>query len=142
MGGRQSVEVATPNFDRNEWEYVQEGRALPEEYGMFQTLRNLKTGAKVDEYEFVWPNEEEYSYYMKSFNWRFGQSNVVQSYGIVERRREGFCSNNYSANVYIEHILTRLSEIRDIPYPDNLYVLMEALEGYAKVFEHSKFFLI
>ena len=60
----------------------------------------------------------------------------------MEGNREGFCSNHYSANVYIEHVLTRLSEIRDIPCPDNLYVLMEALEGYAKVYEHSKYFLI
>jgi hypothetical protein len=46
------------------------------------------------------------------------------------------------ARVYIEHVIVRLSEINDIPFPENLYVLMEALEGYAKIYEHSKYFVI
>jgi hypothetical protein len=37
-------------------------------------------------------------------------------------------------------VKVRLSEITDIPYPDNLYLLMEALEGFGKIFEHSKYF--
>ena len=44
--------------------------------------------------------------------------------------------------MYIEHITHRLSEITDIPYPDNLYLLMEALEGYARIYKHSKYFRI
>lgn len=38
------------------------------------------------------------------------------------------------AKIYIEHIKIRISEISDIPYPDNLYVLMESLEGYNKIY--------
>jgi len=44
------------------------------------------------------------------------------------------CSMNYTARIYIEHMKVRLSEISDIPFPDNLYVLMESLEGYRKIF--------
>ena len=44
------------------------------------------------------------------------------------------------ANIYIEHIRSRVSEISDIPYPDNLYVLMESLEGYSRIYEKSKYF--
>ena len=29
----------------------------------------------------------------------------------------------------------RLSEISDIPYPENLYVLMESLEGFKQIFK-------
>lgn len=36
----------------------------------------------------------------------------------------------------------RLSEISDIPYPENLYVLMESLEGFKQIFKHSNFFQI
>jgi vacuolar-type H+-ATPase subunit C/Vma6 len=46
------------------------------------------------------------------------------------------------ASIYVEHIHLRLSEINDIPYPDNLYMLMEALEGYGVIYEHSKYFLV
>lgn len=52
------------------------------------------------------------------------------------------CSMNYTARIYIEHMKVRLSEISDIPFPDNLYVLMESLEGYRKIFQHSKYFQI
>lgn len=38
------------------------------------------------------------------------------------------------ASIYVEHIHLRLSEINDIPYPDNLYMLMEALEGYGVIY--------
>ena len=46
------------------------------------------------------------------------------------------------AKIFIEHIKIRISEISDIPYPDNLYILMESLEGFSKIFLHSKYFLI
>jgi hypothetical protein len=39
-------------------------------------------------------------------------------------------------------MLIRLSELSDIPFPDNLYVLMEGLEGYSQIYEHSKYFRI
>lgn len=52
------------------------------------------------------------------------------------------CSRNYTAQVYIEHVLLRLSDVSDIPFPDNLYVLMQCLEGYRQIYEHSKYFKI
>lgn len=39
-------------------------------------------------------------------------------------------------------MLSRLSEIKDVPYPDNLFLLMESLEGYGRIYVHSKYFLI
>jgi hypothetical protein len=53
-----------------------------------------------------------------------------------------FCSQSYTARVYIEHIHVRLSEIFDIPFPENLFVLREALEGYYQIYQHSKFFYV
>jgi hypothetical protein len=90
----------------------------------------------------MWSSEEEFLYYLKSYNWRSRQPSVVQSRYLVQSNREEVCSYNYTASVYVEHIHLRLSEISDIPYPDNLYMLMEALEGYAAVYEHSKYFIV
>ena len=36
----------------------------------------------------------------------------------------------------------RLSQINDIPYPENLFVLLQALEGYAAVYEKTSYFEI
>ena len=38
--------------------------------------------------------------------------------------------------------MSRLSEIKDIPYPDNLYLLMQSLEGYSRIFKHSHYFQV
>jgi hypothetical protein len=36
----------------------------------------------------------------------------------------------------------RLSEFKDIPYPDNLYCMMAMLDGYKKLYEKiGKFYL-
>ena len=88
MGVRQSVHIETPNLQLEEWEYVADDSQIPEEYGMFRTLRNKKTGEKIDEYDFIWPNEEEYHYYLKSFNWRYKQPNVVNTRYIILNNHE------------------------------------------------------
>jgi hypothetical protein len=44
--------------------------------------------------------------------------------------------------VYIYHPKVRLSDFRDIPYPDSLYCMMAMLEGYRKIFDKiGKFYL-
>jgi hypothetical protein len=52
---------------------------------MFRTLSNRKTGEMIDEFDMSWINEEEYSYYLKSFNWRYNQPNVVNTRFIVQK---------------------------------------------------------
>jgi hypothetical protein len=105
-------------------------------------LENLNTGEKIDEYEFMWPNQDELNYYLKSYNWRYNQPSVVSTKHIKIHNRNELCSRTYTARVYLEHVKLRLSDISDIPYPDNLYMLMESLEGYSKIYQHSKFFYI
>ena len=90
----------------------------------------------------MWVNEEEYQYYLKSLNWRHKQADVVNTKYFVENNKESICSHNYTARVYIEHPKIRLSEIGNIPFPENLYVLTAAMEGYDKVYEHSKYFIV
>jgi hypothetical protein len=53
-----------------------------------------------------------------------------------------FCNTNYSAKVYIEHIPVRLSDIQDIPYPENLYVLFSTLDGFEKLYHNVGYFKI
>lgn len=141
MGSKQSVAIETPEFNADDWEYLPEEEA-GEECGAFRTLRHRRTGEKVDEYRLIWPNEEEFSYYLKSFNWRNRQPNVVNTRFIRQQPSQELCSSSYSARVYVEHVRVRLSEISDIPFPDSLYVLMECFEGYGRIYEHSKYFQV
>ena len=83
MGIKPSIHVETPPFQQHDWIYITSETKYPEEYGFYKVLQNIKTNEKIDEYQMVWANEEEYNYYMKFFNWRHTQSNVVNTRYIV-----------------------------------------------------------
>lgn len=68
---------------------------------MYRTLSNKRTGELIDEYSLHWINEEEYSYYLKSFNWRSSQQNVVNTKFIVQKSQRQFCAQTFTAKVYI-----------------------------------------
>lgn len=42
--------------------------------------------------------------------------------------------------VYTERVTIRLSDIKDIPYPDNLYMLMAAADAFDKIVEMIGYF--
>jgi hypothetical protein len=41
----------------------------------------------------------------------------------------------------LEYISLRLSDIEDIPFPENLYVLFAALDGFEKIFYFLGYFV-
>ena len=52
--------------------------------------------------------------------------------GFAER---SVCNTNPNSNfLYIEHIPLRLSQITDIPFPENLYLLKACLTGFHYIF--------
>jgi hypothetical protein len=109
MGGKQSVHIETPPFNPTEWEYVVEENEAAEEYGLYRTLRHRKTGERINEYDFIWPNEEEYMYYLKSFNWRYRQPSLVNTRFISLSNSDQICSHSYTAKVYVEAVKVRIS---------------------------------
>jgi hypothetical protein len=40
--------------------------------------------------------------------------------------------------LYIEHVPLRLSQITDIPFPENLYLLKACLKGFYYIFFHTQ----
>lgn len=44
--------------------------------------------------------------------------------------------------MYLEHIGLRLSNLEDLPVGEAVFVLLEALEGYAQLYEHSGYFRV
>jgi hypothetical protein len=76
------------------------------------------------------------------FQWRLTQEFVVNTIYFVENNRKEFCSTHYGAFLYTERIPIKLSDIKDIPYPDNLYILQASLEGFHTVYHKTGFFEI
>ncbi len=53
--------------------------------------------------------------------------------------RSFICDTGAPKNhLYIEHIPLRLSQITDIPFPDNLYLLKACLKGFYYIFLHTR----
>jgi hypothetical protein len=99
----------------------------------------------VDEYQLSWGSEQEYRFYLKSFNWRHRRRNlspVVTSVSFRPVSTGEGCSGKYAANVYLEHVALRLSQIEDVPLTDSLFILGEALEGYLQLYQHSGYFQV
>lgn len=50
------------------------------------------------------------------------------------------CSTFYKANLFLEHINHRLSEIDHIPYPDVLHMYHQAFRGFAELYDRVGYF--
>lgn len=51
-------------------------------------------------------------------------------------------NGSFSATLYVESIPVRLSQIKDIPYPDMLHLLEAALRGFSVLYERIGYFRI
>ena len=70
------------------------------------------------------------------------QDCIVSSIHLREKNIKDYCSTTYQSDIYLQHIPIRLSDVDDIPYPDNIFVLQSALEGYGKLFQFSGYFKV
>ena len=94
----------------------------------------------LDEYTVHHNDEEDFNVYVDSFLYRLKNKNFVQTRYINENHTSGFCSQTYSSEVYTEHAIGRLSDYKDIPYPENIYVANVVLEGFHDLFEMVGYF--
>jgi hypothetical protein len=141
MGSRQS-EVQEEEWHEGEWESMEQKER---NFGRARTLRSRRTGAMVDEYQLSWTNEQEFQFYLKSFHWRHRTRNhpaIVSSVSFKEVCRGEICSGKWAANVYLEHVGMRLSQIEDVPISDALYMLLQAIDGYQLLYLHSGYFRV
>jgi hypothetical protein len=141
MGSSSSLSPATPPWLPQEWQPLPQ----PQCHNRTATLRNTRTGALVDEYQLIWDSQHEYQFYLRSFNWRNRRTNcspIVAAVGMMPLGRGASCGERLAANVYLEHVGLRLSQIEDIPLSDSLYILLSALEGYQQLYFHAGYFRI
>jgi hypothetical protein len=67
---------------------------------------------------------------------------VVNTVYFAEETRREFCTSSYAGTLFTEHIPLKLSEIKDIPWPDNLYILSASLEGFSQLYTKIGYFPI
>lgn len=113
---------------------VPSSRLARPEYGLYYLYRNNLTNELVEEYQIYFHNSADYQKYLEFFEWRQREDSIVNTKFINSEEVKEFCNTNHNAKIYIEHIPVRLSHIEDIPYPENLYVLFSALDGFEKIF--------
>ena len=127
-----SLKNLFPNFRIDDWELLNERDTSQRNgiYGNFNTYRNLITGEEIDRYELFFSNEKEKRIYEQCFVERLREDYLVNAYHYDPLVSGGFCSITLAALVYIQHIPVRLSDITDIPFPENLYILKCCLLGF------------
>lgn len=55
---------------------------------------------------------------------------LVQVTYLNEHKTKQVCSVAFNLKVYTEHFPLRLSDVKDIPFPENLYILKRAISGF------------
>ena len=71
---------------------------------------------------------------------RLREDYIVNTIHYINTSVKEFCSSIHRAEVYIQHIPVRLSDITDIPYPENIYILKNCLYGFWQLFSIIGYF--
>jgi hypothetical protein len=108
----------------------------------YRVLRNIHTEFEMEEYQVHFENETEFQHYYDAFEWRLSQPNIVNTTYFLESLKREFCSTIYAGTLYTERIPLKLSEIKDIPWPDNLYILISALDGFSLIYNKIGYFVV
>lgn len=82
----------------------------------------------------------EFQRYLEFFQWREREDCIVNTKYLNYELGRDFCNTSYTARVYVERIPVRLSDIEDIPFPENLYLLLSALDGLEKLYRSVGYF--
>ena len=98
-----------------------------------RVLKNKLSGNEIQEYPLKLEGRQELEEGWDWYEWRLSQDHVVRTLHMVEENPGELCSTTYYVRLYTERIPMRLVEIQDIPFPDNMYVMMAALDGFSKM---------
>ena len=139
--GANAIRRASLPFNPSDYEEVKPKGDI-DEVPNYRVLKHIRTGIEMQEYRLQFNDEHEFNELYDVFEWRLQQEYVVNTCYFIENHRKEFCSTHYRAILYTERIPIKLSEIKDIPYPDNLYILYASLEGFHTVYHKTGFFEI
>jgi hypothetical protein len=111
---------------------------VPEECKPIGTYSSSKYTFLVDEYLLDSTEFTDVDEYLKEIEWRNRCKHLVNVKYLKGFSTSLICETSAKKNyLYIEHIPLRLSQITDIPFPDNLYLLKACLRGFYYIFLHT-----
>ena len=84
---------------------------------------------RMEEYTVHSGSNEDYQKHAKMFEHRRGHPQLVAGYYLKEENGESFCATKHQHRLFIEEIPIRLSDIEDVPFPDNLHLYSQCLGG-------------
>ena len=79
---------------------------------------------------------------MLVYHFRKNNPYLVNTIFIEDNTVEDICSKHYQITLYLEHIPLRLSNIKDIPYPDSLHLIETCLKGFSLLYEKGGYFRV
>ena len=73
---------------------------------------------------------------------RLREEYLVNAFHYEPIGHKNLCSSFFGALVFIQHAPVRLSDITDIPFPENIYILKCVLLGFEKLYNSVGYFTV
>lgn len=108
----------------------------------YNIWRNRVTGEEMEEYTQSSGSEADLKYFRDVFEFRYEREHLVSSLYFKQNTRQELCSTFYSGSLFLERIPLRLSEINDLPYPDNLHLANSCLRGFKELYDRVGSFTV
>ena len=135
MGVRGSTARTIDRLDIDNWTETADQPTEATALGNYVRLSNKMTGQEVDQFDKYFIDQDDYQAYMDVCHFRNSFPELVSIKYLNEEHSKQLCAFTYHIKVYIERIPLRLSNITDIPFPENLFLLKEALKGLKILYE-------
>lgn len=139
MGSKSSRGSGIGNFNSSDWEQLPPAENNPT-FGDPVSYTHRITHEQIDKYQLHFASSKEENNYYECSLQRLREDYIVNTVHYINKSAKDFCSNTYCADVYIEHIPVRLSDITDIPYPENIYILRNCLLGFKQLYNIIGYF--
>ena len=104
--------------------------------------RNRLTREEIQEFDLLLDSEVEFQREKQVYLFRKNNPYIVSTKHFLDNSVEDFCSTSYRVALFIEYIPLRLSNIKDIPYPDSLHLIETCLRGFALLYEKGGYFRV
>lgn len=142
MGSQNSGPVkGMGHFDESEWVQVTPNiKNYEEKHGNFLSYRHSITNEEIDQYELHFATDQQALNYYDCFLMRIREDYIVNTIHYRNTSLKEFCTTLHRAQVYVQHIAIRLSDITDIPYPENIYILRNCLFGFQQLYDFIGYF--
>ena len=85
-------------------------------------------------------NEEEERIYKYHLTRRSTNKNIVDVLHYCQKTEPELCRASHKADVYIQHMPVRLTNLNEIPFSDAIYVFSSALSGLASLYDQKGYF--